>query len=64
MKDLNSNQWFVIAIALAFLGFVAFFNVDSAWADEHNYNTELVVTGVISILVGLICLLKAKETSN
>jgi hypothetical protein len=64
MKKLNTNQWFVIATIFAFLAFISFFNIDSALADEKNWNTEFLVGGVISLFLSGICLLKARDVSN
>lgn len=64
MKKLNTNQWFVIATIFAFIGFIAFFNIDSALADEKNWNTEFLVGGVISLVLAGLSLLKAKDVSN
>lgn len=64
MKKLNTNQWFVIATIFAFIGFIFFFNIDSALADEKNWNTEFLVGGVMSIVLAGLCLLKAKDVSN
>lgn len=64
MKKLNTGNWFVIATIFAFIGFISFFNIDSAIADEKNWNTELTVGGVFSLVVAILCLLKAKDVSN
>jgi hypothetical protein len=64
MKKLNTNQWFVIATIFAFLAFISFFNIDSALADEKNWNTEFTVGGVISLVFTTLSLLKAKDVSN
>ena len=64
MKNLNTNQWFVLMTIFAFLAFIAFFNVDSAFADEKNLNTEFTVGGIISLVIAGICLVKAKKVSN
>ena len=64
MKKLNSNQWFVIATIFAFLAFVSFFNIDSALADEKNWNTEFLVGGVMSLVLSGLSLLKARDVSN
>lgn len=64
MKKLNTNQWFVIATIFAFIGFISFFNIDSALADEKNWNTEFLVGGVISTVLAGLCLLKARDVSN
>jgi len=64
MKKLNTSQWFVIATIFAFLGFISFFNVDSALADEKNWNTEFTVGGIISLILAALCLIKAKDISN
>lgn len=64
MKKLNTNQWFVIATIFAFIAFIAFFNIDSALADEKNWNTEFLVGGIISLVLAGLSLLKARDVSN
>ena len=64
MKNLNTNQWFVLMTIFAFLAFIAFFNVVSAFADEKNLNTEFTVGGIVSLVIAAICLVKAKKVSN
>lgn len=64
MKNWNTGNWFVAATIFAFIGFIAFFNIDSAFADEKNLNTEFFVGGVVSLIVSGACLLKARDTSN
>lgn len=64
MKNWNTNNWFVAATILAFIAFIAFFNIDSALADEKNWNTEFLVGGIISLVLSGVCLFKAKNVSN
>jgi hypothetical protein len=41
---MKSNH-FMIAAAIAFVGVICIFNVDSYWADQHNANVFLIVFG-------------------
>lgn len=64
MKKLNTGNWFVIATIFAFIAFIAFFNIDSALADEKNLNTEFLVVGIVSLALSGACLFKARDISN
>jgi hypothetical protein len=64
MKKFNTNQWFVIATIFAFLGFISFFNIDSAIADEKNLNTPFTIGGIAGVLLCAVSLKKAKNVSN
>lgn len=44
------TKYFLICGILFFLSMILFFNVDSAYADEKDINTELIIGGIVSAL--------------
>lgn len=53
----TKTAWFVMAIA-AFASFISFIQINSAWADAHNFNTGWLVIGIVTALVAIGCLYK------
>jgi hypothetical protein len=64
MKNWNTNQWFALATVFAFLAFLAWFSLGNKWIEDNGYNLHLTIGGVISIILGGLCLFKAQDTSN
>lgn len=44
------TKYFLICGILFFLSMILFFNVDSAYADKKDINTELIIGGIVSAL--------------
>ena len=63
---MNLNQWFAFTGVFFFVGMISFFQVDSAWADEHNFNGILGWSGIgiASILMAVFGLYKSYGKSN
>lgn len=56
----TKTAWVVLVIA-AFASVISFFQVNSAWADAHNFNTGWIVIGVVTGLVAIGCLIKVAK---
>jgi hypothetical protein len=50
---MNTKIWFILMVVFAFVSFIAFVNVDSAFADEHNANEIYLATGIVSALCAI-----------
>lgn len=48
----------------AFLSFISFVNVESAWVDEHHAGTYFIVAGVVFFLIGAYFLRKVIKNTN
>jgi hypothetical protein len=46
----KSSTWFRISSVLAFAAMISFFQIDTAWADEHNFNGWLGWKGIGAVL--------------
>jgi len=58
------NPWFGFMVIAAFVSVISFFQINSAWADEHNFNGKWLVIGIVFALAAVGCLYKAKTTSK
>lgn len=58
------NPWFGLMVIAAFLSVISFFQVNSYWADTHNFNTGWKVIGGVLGLLACGFLYKAKTTSK
>jgi hypothetical protein len=56
MNNLTAKQWYIVAVLLAFVSFISFANINSSWADEHNFNGWIGFFG-LGILSGLLTIL-------
>lgn len=63
MKKLTQSQWFMVTAAFAFASAISFFNINSSWADEHNFNGLLgfTGTGILSALLAVYSLYKTSK---
>ncbi len=58
------NKWFGFMVIAAFVSIISFFQINSAWADEHNFNGKWLVIGIVFALVAIFSLYKANKTSG
>jgi len=66
LKVMNTKQWFALMSVLAFGSAISFFQINSYWADQHNFNGFFGWLG-IGIALGLgaaFCLYKVSKNSN
>lgn len=58
------GKWSTLMVLSAFASVISFFQVDSYFADTHNFNTVFIVAGVVLGLVAIYSLYKFKQESN
>lgn len=63
MKNWGSKQWFIFMTVFAFASVISFFQIDSAWADDHNFNGLFGWLG-IGILTGFVAIFGLYKTSQ
>ena len=63
MKNWATKEWFIFATVFAFISVISFFQIDSAWADENNFNglKGWLGIGLASAGVSIFGLFKAKK---
>lgn len=66
MKKLTSSQWFIFMAIFAFASVISFFQINSAWADEHNFNGLFgwLGIGLVSAAIAVFGLVKTVQNSN
>ena len=66
MKKLTSSQWFIFMTIFAFASVISFFQINSAWADEHNFNGLFgwLGIGLVSAAIAVFGLVKTVQNSN
>ena len=66
MKKIGSVGWFLIMTAFAFASVISFFQINSYWADNHNFNglKGWLGLGIVFGLVACFCLYKVSKTSS
>jgi hypothetical protein len=60
------NPWFTGMVITAFISFISFIQVNSAWADAHNFNGFFgwLGIGIVFGLTAIFCLYKVVKTST
>lgn len=59
MKNWSARHWIRFAAVFAFASMISFFQIDSAWADDHHFNGAFgwlgigIVTGLVAIYGGI-----------
>jgi hypothetical protein len=54
----------IFTAIFAFISVISFFQVNSAWADDHNFNTGWKVIGAITGLIAIYCLTKTAKSGG
>jgi hypothetical protein len=60
----KAKKWFIVMAILAILSVISFFQVNSAWADEHNFNTGWKIIGGILGIGTLLSFRQVLKSSN
>lgn len=55
---MNTKTAWVVVIIAAFASVISFFQINSAWADKHHFNTGWLVIGIVAGIVAIISLIK------
>ena len=58
------QNWFIIMSVLAFMSFISFLQIDSAYADEHNMNATFMNVGIISAVLAAASLFMAYQSQK
>lgn len=66
MKNWTSKQWFIFMTVFAFASVISFFQIDSAWADAHDFNGLFgwLGIGILTGLTAIFGLYKTNQKSN
>lgn len=57
-------RWFTAMVVFAFISIISFFQIDSAWADAHKFNTGWLVIGIVAGVAAVFCLWKASTKTT
>jgi hypothetical protein len=63
MKNWSTKRWFGTMVAFAFASVISFFQINSYWADQHNFNGFFgwLGIGIVTGLVAAFCLYKVNK---
>ena len=61
---MKTKQWFGLSAVFAFISFISFANVDSAFGDEHNVNDVFMAVGIVGALVAIASMYGAYKASS
>ena len=66
MKNWGTSQWFVFMTVFAFASIISFFQINSYWADQNDFNglKGWLGIGIVAGLVATFGLYKASQKSN
>ncbi len=54
MRNIKPSGWYAIAAVFAFASSISFFQIDSAWADEHHANWLWYTGGFLFAIITFI----------
>ena len=59
----TAKKWFALMAIFAFASIISFFQINSYWADKHNFNGLFgwLGIGIVSGLVAVFCLSKVAK---
>jgi hypothetical protein len=60
---MKTKQWFGLSAVFAFISFISFANVDSAFGDEHNVNDVFMAAGIVGAVAAIASMYKAYQSS-
>jgi len=63
MKKWGTKPWFIFTSVFAFASLLSFFQINSYWADQHNFNGLFGWLG-LGILFGIIAIFGIYKTSK
>ena len=58
------QNWFIIMTVLAFMSFISFLQIDSAYADDNNLNSTFLNIGVVSAVLAALALFMANQSQK
>lgn len=61
---MRAHKWMILTAIFAFISVISFFQVNSAWADAHNFNTGWKVIGAVTGLVAIFFLTKTAKAGG
>ncbi len=63
---MSTKTWFGLMSAAAFASGISFFQINSAWADDHHFNGIIGWSGlgIVFGLAAIYCLYKVAKNSN
>lgn len=66
MKKWTGGQWFIFMVVFAFASVLSFFQINSYWADQHNFNGLFgwLGIGIVTGLAAVFGLYKTAKNSN
>lgn len=66
MKNWGTSQWFMFMTVFAFASVISFFQINSYWADQNDFNglKGWLGIGIVTGLVATFGLYKASQKSN
>lgn len=62
----NAKKWFIAMTISAFVSVGSFFQINSYWADQHNFNGLFgwLGIGIVFALIAIFCLYKVTKNSD
>lgn len=62
---MNFKKWYLLMVVFAFASVISFFQIDSAWADENNFNgfKGFLGLGIVFGFLTIFSYLKAKQNN-
>ncbi len=64
---MSTKKWFAVMTIAAFLSVISFFQINSYWSDQHNFNSGWTIIGVVfglSAIFGLWQVTRRSGTSR
>lgn len=61
---MRAHKWMILMAIFAFISVISFFQVNSAWADAHNFNTGWKLIGTAAGIAAIFCLIKTAKAGG
>lgn len=61
---MTTKGWFALMVFFAFAAVISFFQINSYWADQNNFNGWWTSLGIVFGSIAAFCLYKVSDTAG
>ena len=61
---MTTKGWFALMVFFAFASVISFFQINSYWADQNNFNGGWTIIGIVFGLIAAYCLHRVAKSAG